>query len=49
MPDTTLANIGKWAAGIPVPTYAMDDETAIKVVGDDVEVISEGRWKLFSS
>jgi hypothetical protein len=27
MPDTTLANIEKWAAGPSVPAYAIDDET----------------------
>jgi len=48
MPDTTLANIEKWAAGLSVPAYAIDDETAIKVVDGDVEVVSEGRWKLFT-
>ena len=47
MPDTSLANIEKWASGIPVPTYAIDDETAIKVTDDGVEVVSEGNWKLF--
>jgi len=26
----------------------MDDETAIKVVDDSVEVVSEGHWKLFA-
>jgi dipeptidase E len=48
MPDTTLANIEKWASGIPVPTYAIDDQTAIKVVGGTPEIISEGNWRLFS-
>jgi len=48
MPDASLANIGQWASGIPVPTYAIDDETAIKVVDGDVEVVSEGSWKLFN-
>ena len=48
MPDTSLANIEKWAAGIPVPAYAIDDETAIKVVDGTVEVVSEGQWKLFT-
>jgi dipeptidase E len=43
-----LSNIEKWAAGIPVPTYAIDDETAIKVADGRVEVVSEGRWKLFT-
>jgi dipeptidase E len=36
------------AAEVPVPTYAIDDETAIKVVDDTVEVVSEGHWKLFT-
>lgn len=48
MPDTTLANIRTWASGIPVPTYAIDDQTAIKVVDGKPEVVSEGTWKLFS-
>jgi dipeptidase E len=48
MPATSLASIEKWAAGIPVPAYAIDDETAIKVTDDAVEVVSEGRWKLFT-
>ncbi|GAA1590199.1 MULTISPECIES: Type 1 glutamine amidotransferase-like domain-containing protein [Kribbella] len=49
MEDTTPENIGKWASGIPVPTYAIDDDTAIKVVDGAVEVISEGDWKLFGA
>lgn len=48
MPDTTLASIQKWASGIPVPTYALDDNSAIKVVGGMHEVISEGSWHVFS-
>ena len=47
MPDTSLANIERWAAGIRVPAYAIDDQTAIKVVDGTVEVVSEGNWKLF--
>jgi dipeptidase E len=48
MPDASLANIERWAAGIPVPAYAIDDQTAIKVVDGTVEVVSEGHWKLFA-
>ncbi len=48
MPDTSLANIERWAAGIPVPAYAIDDQTAIKVCDGTVEVVSEGHWKLFA-
>ncbi|MGD9894009.1 MAG: peptidase E, partial [Dehalococcoidia bacterium] len=38
----------RWAAGIAGPAYAIEDETAIKVVDGTVEVDSEGRWKLFT-
>jgi dipeptidase E len=48
MPDTSLANIERWAAGLSVPAYGIDDQTAIKVVDETVEVVSEGRWKLFT-
>ena len=48
MPDTSLANIERWAARIPLPAYAIDDQTAIKVVDGNVEVVSEGNWKLFT-
>ncbi|GAA3734937.1 peptidase E [Leifsonia bigeumensis] len=48
MEDASLANIEKWASGIPVPTYAIDDQTAITVVDGAVEVVSEGHWKLFN-
>jgi dipeptidase E len=47
-PDASLVNAEKWAARLPVPVYAIDDQTAIKVTGDTVEVISEGHWKLFN-
>jgi dipeptidase E len=30
-----------------VPTYAIDDQTAIKVVDGAIDVVSEGHWKLF--
>jgi dipeptidase E len=36
------------AAEVPVPIYAIDDETAIKVVNGTVAVVSEGHWKLFT-
>jgi dipeptidase E len=46
MPDNSMADAQTWAAGLPQPAYLIDDETAIKVVDDDVEVVSEGHWKL---
>ena len=47
-PENTMADAEKWAARVPVPGYAIDDETAIKVVDGAVEVVSEGHWKLFT-
>jgi dipeptidase E len=46
-PDNSMANAEKWAAKGPVPTYAIDDQTAIKVIDGAVEVVSEGHWKRF--
>lgn len=43
----TSADVEKWASGIPVPTYALDDQTAVKVTDGKVEVVSEGNWRLF--
>jgi dipeptidase E len=48
MPDNSMVNAEKWAAGVPVPGYAIDDQTAIKVTDGAVEVVSEGQWKLFA-
>ena len=47
LPYNTLAHAEKWAAGMPVPSYAIDDQTAIQVVDGVVEVVSEGHWKRF--
>ncbi|HJW16233.1 MAG TPA: Type 1 glutamine amidotransferase-like domain-containing protein [Flavisolibacter sp.] len=47
-PDNSLANLEKLAGTIPVPSYAIDDNTAIKVTDGNIEVISEGQWKLFA-
>jgi dipeptidase E len=44
-----VANAEKWAGRLPVPTYAIDDETAVKVIDGTVEVVSEGHWKLFNA
>ncbi len=46
--DSSAENVEKWAASVPVPTYAIDDQSAIRVVGSAVDVVSEGRWQLFT-
>ena len=49
LPENTMADAERWAAGMRVPGYAIDDETAIKVTDGAVEVVSEGHWKLFTA
>ncbi|GGO35921.1 Type 1 glutamine amidotransferase-like domain-containing protein [Deinococcus humi] len=48
LPDNTLATAERWAAELQGPAYVIDDQTAIKVAGSVVEVVSEGRWKLLT-
>lgn len=47
-PESSAAKVQRMAAEVPVPTYGIDDETAIKVVDGTVAVVSEGHWKLFA-
>jgi len=47
-PESSSAKVERMAAQVPVPTYGIDDQTAIKVVDGTVEVVSEGHWKLFN-
>jgi dipeptidase E len=48
LPDNSMAHAERWAAGMRVPAYAIDDETAIRVVDGAADVVSEGHWKLFT-
>ncbi|MCC7362468.1 MAG: Type 1 glutamine amidotransferase-like domain-containing protein [Anaerolineales bacterium] len=48
MPEHGLAYAEKhWVTQLAGPGYAIDDETALKVVEGAVEVISEGHWQRF--
>ncbi len=47
-PTNTLADAERWAADIAGPAYAIDEQTAIKVVDGVVEVVSEGHWRRFA-
>ena len=47
LPENTMAAAEQWAAGLSNPAYAIDDDTAIRVVDGTVEVISEGQWRHF--
>ncbi len=46
--DACGTNAEKWASKIPAAVYAIDEQSAIKVVAGQVEVVSEGQWKFFS-
>jgi dipeptidase E len=48
LPANTLAAAERWAAQVAGPAYAIDDETAIRVVDGAVDVVSEGHWQSFS-
>ena len=48
LPENTMAAAKSWAAGMGRPAYAIDDQTAIKVIDGAAEIISEGHWKLFT-
>ena len=48
LPENTMADAERWAAGMSGPTYAMDDHTAIKVFDGAIEVVSEGHWRRFT-
>jgi len=47
LPYNTMANAEKWAATLDCPAYAIDDETAIRDVDDEIDIASEGKWRRF--
>ncbi len=49
LPGNTMAEAEQWMAEIGGPGYAIDDETAIRVVDGTVDVVSEGTWKHLAS
>jgi dipeptidase E len=48
LPWNTMTEAERWADDLSHPAYAIDDETALKVRDGDLEVVSEGHWKLFT-
>ena len=47
-PESSMTNVETMSKEVPISTYAIDDETALKVVDGAVDVISEGHWKVFT-
>ena len=48
MPENTLAEAERWATDLGTPAYALDDQSAIRVVNGEADVISEGQWHQLS-
>lgn len=46
-PAATLENVEQWARKSDWPLYALDDQSAVKVIDGRENVISDGEWKLF--
>ncbi|MDO8461142.1 MAG: Type 1 glutamine amidotransferase-like domain-containing protein [bacterium] len=47
-PERTFKRVFKESRKIPYPVYAIDDNTALKIIDGKVEVVSEGDWKKFN-
>ena len=47
-PQLTIETMEKLARENPLQFYAIDDQTAIKVDGDKITLVSEGTWKKFN-
>ncbi len=47
LPEITINNLEKKLKDYPYTVYAIDDNTAIKIDGNQLEVVSQGVWKKF--
>jgi dipeptidase E len=47
LPHNTMDGAERWAAEIAGPAYAIDDQTALRVIDGTVDVVSEGQWRHF--
>jgi dipeptidase E len=48
-PNRTPAWFEKAAAKLDFPVYALDNESAVRVRGDEVDVVSDGEWMLLNA
>ena len=47
-PKVTTENLEQMTKGITHPVYAIDDDTAVQVVDEEITVVSTGAWKKFN-
>jgi dipeptidase E len=48
-PIRTRAWFEKAAAKLDCPVYVIDDDSAVRVRGDDIDVVSDGKWLLLNA
>jgi dipeptidase E len=48
-PDRTPAWFEEAAAKLDFPVYAIDDDSAVRVRGIEIDVVSDGAWRLLNS
>ncbi|RYF09619.1 MAG: peptidase E, partial [Flavobacteriales bacterium] len=48
-PGNSLENLEKLAVTLAMPSYLIDDQTAIMVQDRTIQVVSEGNWKMIST
>lgn len=48
MPENSLADAEQWATTVPGPAYALDDQSAIRMIDGALDVVSEGHWHYFA-
>src|SRR5262249_59033999 len=48
-PDRTPAWFEKAAAKVDCPVYALDDDSAVRVRGGEVDVVSDGQWRVLGA
>jgi dipeptidase E len=48
-PSRTPAWFERAAAQLDCPVYALDDDSAVRVRGDQVDVVSDGEWRLLNA
>jgi len=48
-PNRTMAWFQRAAAQLDCPVYAIDDDSAVRVRGDEVDVVSAGQWRLLNA
>jgi dipeptidase E len=48
-PELTFDYVKKESGVLKHPIYGIDDNTAVKVDGDEVTVVSEGSWQKFDN